>query len=263
MVHTPLRVGGSTYVTGLVPGAILGIGTGNVENPDDPDVRVWRVRRNWETADFSGEVAEHDGLLSIADIRQQYQTDWNEWPAAKGAPFEDVDDDGTFDPQIDIPGIPGSDQTIWYVANDINAGLYYDSPPIGLEMQVTMWAYYRPENDPFRDIVFKKVRLIYKGTSGIPANSTIEDMYIMQWSDPDLGDYKDDYVGCDSSLSMGFVYNNSTIDLDFGGYDLLSPAFGYVLLHGPVVYSPGDTTLVDFMPVADHRNLSMSSFLYY
>ncbi len=258
-----LRVGGSTYYSGLRPGAILGIGTGIVEDPNDAGVRIWRVRLDWGTADFYDEVQEQGGYLSAEEIRQQYQTDWNEWPASKGAPFDDVDDDGIYNPLIDIPGIPGADQTVWFVANDINGYSLYGSPAIGLEMQETLWAYQRPENDPFGDIVFKQVRMIYKGTASTPANSTIGDMYMSQWVDPDIGYPYDDFVGCDSLYSMGYGYNGSSKDVYFNDYELSPPAFGYILLYGPKIYSPGDTALVNFESVPDYKNLSMSSFLYF
>jgi len=258
-----LRVGGSTYNTGLIPGAIIGIRTGVTEDLDNPAVRIWRVRNDWETADFYDEVRERSWNVSEQDIRAQFQTDWNAWPAWKGAPFEDVDEDGIYNPEIDIPGIPGADQTVWYVANDINRLEIYGSPPIGLEIQVAMWGYQRPEMDPFGDIVFKQVRLIYKGTGSSLINSQINDMYISQWADPDIGKYFDDYVGCDSINALGFAYNSTVSDGTFNIYNIPPPSFGYQFLNGPAIYSPGDTAIINFVPRYDYKNLSMSSFFYF
>ena len=43
---------------------------------------------------------------------------------------------------IDIPGIPGASQTIWFVANDLNAArtkFMYGTQPMGVEYQATYW----------------------------------------------------------------------------------------------------------------------------
>ena len=56
--------------------------------------------------DLSSEINDGEGTES--QIRQQYQKDWNEWPATDGAPFKDVDGDGSYNPSTDIPGVPGS-----------------------------------------------------------------------------------------------------------------------------------------------------------
>ena len=53
------------------------------------------------------------------EIRTQYELDWTEWRAQDGAPFQDVDANGIYNPNVDVPGIPGAAQTIWFVANDL------------------------------------------------------------------------------------------------------------------------------------------------
>lgn len=256
-----LRVGGSTYLTNLDQGAIMGIRTGNYENPSAEDVRLWRVHRNWQMIDLLDEVLYRD--LSEADILEQYETDWDEWPATKGAPFEDVNGNGLYDPLVDIPGMPGADQTIWYVANDLAGIPNYGSPAIGLEMQTTIWSYERPEADPFQDISFKRVVLIYKGTSLSSESAQIEDMYISQWVDPDIGGSSNDFVGCDSLLNLGYGYNAEQTDWDFDLYNLRPPSFGYCLIQGPVIPSEGDTAIFNFQQKPGNRNLDMSSFFYY
>ena len=111
-VNGQKRVGGSTYSQGLLPGAVV---NGVRESVDEPHVRIYRVRDNWKTGSMISEI--NDGEGSEAEIRAQYEKDWNEWPAEFGAPYEDVDADGSYDPNIDIPGFPGANQTVWFVAN--------------------------------------------------------------------------------------------------------------------------------------------------
>jgi len=281
--QTPvLRAGGQTYAIGTVPGRIISRGV--AEDPDASDVRIWRVRRDYPTADLRQDAAD---LLDVplsnvtsADeeaVRTQYRTDWEEWPAEKGAPFYDADGDGIYTPQFDSdnftpilfpdadePGIADADQIVWFVANDLTDGAVrglYGSPSIGLEMQVTLWAY--DFEHTLNTAIFKRYRLIYKGTSTTPDEATIDSMFIAQWSDPDLGSFGDDFVGVDILLSLGYVYNSSEVDSAFLLYGLSPPAAGYVFLQGPIVESPGDTATFDFGLRPGFRNLPMTSFAFF
>ena len=227
-VNGQVRVGGSTYNQGLLPGRILA----NGQREDDalPGVRIYRVRKDWETGNLSAEV--NDGEGTEAEIRAQYEKDWNEWPAAWGAPYEDVDGNGSYDPNVDIPGVPGADQTIWYVANDLDPATtqqLYGSDPMGIEYQATFWGY--ASQTALGNTMFRKYKLINK------SSDTFEDMYVSMWSDEDLGDAGDDFAGCDVDLSLMFVYNGVAIDPVYGA---TPPAVGFDFFQGPIV--PGDPT---------------------
>ena len=128
-------------------------------------------------------------------------------------------------------------------------------------MQVTLWAY--NFEHVLNTAIFKRYKLIYKGTADTPVGATIDSMYIAQWSDPDLGSFGDDYVGVDTLLSLGYVYNSSAVDNAFLLHGLVPPAAGYVFLQGPIVESPGDTATFDFGLRPGYKNLSMSSFAYF
>jgi len=269
-----LRVGGSTYSTGLVPGAILTDSLGNVigrEDPNAPDVRIYRVRPDWQTADLRDDAAQYfmkspDSVTQqdIQQIRNQYTLDWNQWPTRKGAPYKDVNNNGQYDPSTDTAGIPGADQTIWFVANDLGPNAtVYGSPSIGLEMQMTIWAFNKP--GALNNIIFKRTRLIYKGTMTTPSNARIDTLYIAQWSDPDLGYYPDDFVGCDTILNMGYVYNSSPVDALYRDrFGLPPPAAGYDFFQGPIVPgAPNDTAIFDFQYRRGFRNLPMTTFTYF
>lgn len=244
-----LRVGGQTYQVGTVGGRIVVKGV--AEDRDGQSVRIYRIRRDWETANLRQDAAElEEKALSavtdaeIAVVREQYKTDWLEWPWQKGAPFYDRDGDGEYhpdpngkyDPTKDEPGLADADQVVWFVMNDLNSAQtqsFLGSDPIGLEVQTTLWGYAR--TDPLGNVIFKKFRYIYKGTAASVPGSRIEDFYVGQWSDPDLGDYSDDYEGCDTSLSLGFVYNASAEDANYRAFGLKPPASGYDFLQGPIV----------------------------
>jgi hypothetical protein len=279
--QTPrLRVNGShREITGLKAGKVLLTSSGQVIGSDDPETRhVWRVRKDYQQrysennpyylgdeqsmaydAAFSFEMDLED--VDQSDLRtlyEQYDYDWQNWPADEGAPFDDIDEDGHYDPDVDIPGYPGADQTIWLVANDIPITVdgdtvdisrrLYRSPGIGLELQMTIWGYEKGPMPYLENALFKQVRLIYTGNYESADTAHIDTMFISQWSDPDLGTYTDDYVGCDIETSLGFVYNSNPIDRFFlENFGLPVPAGGYAILQGPV---------------ANGETLGMSSFGY-
>jgi hypothetical protein len=277
-----VKVGGSVYRHGLQAGPILVNGTASVapvaDDPVNPANRVYRVRRDikpmpgvtdptdplaageW-TIIRNGEIPlvgqiEH---VDANQLLQQYWNDWLHWPAAEGAPYTDVDQSGTYDPAIDIPGVPLADQTLWYVANDLDAGrtlLLAASTPIGLEMQKTIWAYNLP--GALGNTIFAKTTLINK--SGIQLDS----MYVAQWSDPDLGYAGDDYVGCDTVLNLGYAYNATPSDVNFASYGLVPPAVGFDFVQGPMVHGAAtDTAVFGFARRPGFRNLSMTAFVFF
>lgn len=262
-----LRVGGSRYRTGLQPGWVEG------QIPiyiDHPRARIYRIRRDWpflapedvrqEAAEHYDKPAEIISGVEMQAVLDQYAVDWAEWPGDLGAPFIDKNGNDVWDgSNIDQPGLFSADQIIWFVANDFDEAATnrsFGSPPIGLEMQVTIWAY-KEILSPLGQTIYKRYRLINK--SGSP----IDSMFIGQFSDPDIGDYGDDYVGCYPADSYMFAYNSSPVDdIYFKWIHLMPPAIGYKLIQGPVVHSPGDTAIYNFQKIADYKNQQMTSFGY-
>lgn len=246
------RVGGSAYRSGLQGGKILSVN--NPESPDLPKNRIYRVRPDYKTGDLSSEVKDEGG--SADAIRAQYEKDWNEWPAADGAPYEDKNNNGQYDPATDVPGVKGADQTVWFVANDLNSGKtkdLYGANPMGIEIQVTAWGY--SQQGALGNMIFKKYVIINK------SNDTFQDMYVSQWSDPDLGNSTDDYAGCDTTLSLGYVYNANAADATYG--DLPPPAAGFDFFQGPIVPSSGSTAIFKGKVISGYKNLPMTAFYYF
>jgi hypothetical protein len=265
-----LRVNGYEYNSGTKPGIILGLRTGITEDPASPDARIWRVRRDFATADLKRDAAEFFGVLADSvtaemesTVRGQYALDWVQWPWQKGAPFYDVNHNGMRDADEE-PGIAGADQVIWYACNDIGVGMPpWLSPEIGLEQQVTIWAYSR--SGALANTIFKSFRLIYKGTASSSADAHIDSMYIQNNADTDLGDGLDDLAGCDTLLHLGYTYNGNPVDAFFSLYSLTPPAFGYTLLQGPIVSTgnPSDTAVFKFQRIARMKNLGMTASIYF
>lgn len=246
VVNKEIRVSGSYFRSGLRPGRIL---SGSVPE-DSSKARIYRVRRDYKTAKLSSEINDKEGTES--EIRQRYDKDWTEWPAFDGAPYEDVDQDGKYDPSIDIPGEPGVDETIWFVANDLDKKTSLDflgSLPTGIEMQCTVYAFRNP--GPVNNMIFKRYKLINKSTE------TIDSMYVMLFSDFDIGDAMNDFLGCDTLLNLGYTYNATPADNVYGE---IPPAGGFVLLQGPAVKgSPSDTAYMNGRRLHGMKNLPMTS----
>ena len=124
-----LYCGGSTYNHGLQAGRIITNGTASSlpvpDDPTNPANRTYRVRPDIRPTSDADTIAIEASLLqngeigyinrfqsyTANDLLQQYWDDWNNWPAAQGAPYTDVNHDGVYEPSIDIPGLPGADQT--------------------------------------------------------------------------------------------------------------------------------------------------------
>jgi hypothetical protein len=253
-----IRVGGNLDRPGMHAGRVLGT-PGNVtgrEDPQAPEVRIWKVRPDWATADLTEDAAyffDIDlGQVTNADIqavRDQYQADWNEWPAnTKGAPYDDVDGDGFYDPAVDIPGIQGAGQTVWLVSNDLDVSRstgFYGSIPTGIEFQLTAWAYM--STTPLNESVFYMGKWLYRGTPSTPQGSFIDSMYVVKWCDVCLGDWTDDLVGVDTTLDLGYAWNGVTPDPEYAAVGLNTPAFGWDFLNGVAQFTgdPNDSAIVD------------------
>ncbi|MDZ7360301.1 MAG: T9SS type A sorting domain-containing protein [candidate division KSB1 bacterium] len=293
------RVGGATYATGQRQGWVTGLGaTAQFVDPADPRARIYRVRRDWKemSADeLRRDAAESNEIAAstvtaaqMQQIADRYLKDWKEWPVDLGAPYIDRNGNGKYDPppdnftvadlidkKYDEPGIAGADpnspadQVLWCVFNDLHRPTStgrFGSEPSGLEIQMTMWGYKR--TDALGNMFFRKWRIINKGGVDIDAAGTkgglyLDSMYVCQWSDPDLGSFSDDLTGCDTTLSLGFIYNGNAVDTDYRKFNLPPPSAGYDFLQGPIVPSPGSRAVFDLKYRNNFKNLGMVGFSYF
>ncbi len=278
-----LYCGGSTYNRGLQAGRILQYGTATslpvADDAGKSEYRVYRVRPDIKpTSDAATITSETSALqnsevpyinhfesYTASDLLTQYWNDWNQWPASEGAPFTDangvahVNGGSGYDPTTCIPGFPGADQTEWMVMNDVNAPLsrgLYGSNPIGIEVQRTIWAYNRP--GALGNTIFLSYTFINK--SGVKLDS----MYVSQWADPDLGFAGDDATGCDTTRSLGYVYNGEARDANFASLGLPPPATGFDFFQGPIVPgAPTDSAIFNMRMLPGKMNLPMTAFTFF
>lgn len=161
---------------------------------------------NWEYVNwpvYDGAPA-HDG---------EYFTDSNENNVYDtGEEFEDFNLNGSYDTpdgQIEEgqdPPLFLGDQTHWCVFNDFSQNRHdnlFETAPLGVEIQQTLFGF--DDNNPLKNVMFVKWLIINK------SGGTIDSLYLGIWSDPDLGDASDDYVGGDSLLNLGYVYNGTAV----------------------------------------------------
>lgn len=177
--------------------------------------------------------------------------------AANLAPFFDYNNDGTYNPSNgDFPCIRG-DQAIYFIFND-DRSIHTESggQPLGIEVHGMAYAFHSPGDTAISNTIFLKYTIFNR--SGNDYSNT----YIGNWSDLDLGNGGDDYVGSDVSRSAYYVYNSSNDDQM--GYGVAPPAQGVVFLRGPEA-DPMDGVDNDRNGIIDELGEAwdMSRFVYY
>jgi len=188
-------------------------------------------------------------VLYRDSLAENPNNDYLNWPVAQGAPVDTL---------TGLPLMLG-DEMHWGVYNDLDIGKHVGSRGtagrgLGIEVRQTAFAFAR--EGALGNIVFMRFRAYNKG----PYDLT--NMFISLWSDPDLGDANDDYVGCDTLTSLGFCYNSQSEDANYGS---TPPATGYDFFQGPIVPGdPSDTAVGwNFTLWPGMKNLGMVSFNRY
>jgi len=211
------------------------------------------------------------------------------------APFFDANGDGIYNPYDgDYPTIkqgglrpatqPGSaqdslhyingftayaDEMIFWVMND-KGNVHTASNGSSIGIQVNELAFAFQSSDEINNMTFYTYNIINK--SGADLHAT----YMSQWVDPDLGCANNDRVGCDTSRSLGIVYNGfvsgatqqNGVTCDQGsvcpsgevGYGCNLPMLGIDYFEGPT-----DTTMITdpVTHIRSPKKLGMSSFCYF
>ena len=273
------RVNGVYYDFALQPGWIQEDGT--PVDVNNPRVKIYFIRKDWreltpeqlkqEAAYYFNTDTNAVNASMMSDLKNTLAENWKNWPVDLGAPYNDVNGNGVYDPvfdadgypdltQGDYPGVANADQVVWLVANDANSRLspaFSDSLPHNLELQLTLWTY-KGNFTPLSKTVFARYRLINK------TRYVLDSMFVGIYSDPDIGYYNDDLVGCDTTRDLWFAYNGKSEDAEFEKFGLTPPALGYTLLAGPMVKSdaPGDEAWSNFQRYPGYKNLGMTSFAY-
>lgn len=210
---------------------------------------IWWECANGLTVEGCEEIAQPS-----ADILNRIYT----WPAHGDvgleqdfylAPFYDRDGDGNYDPvgQGDYPwyddilgrddiqcGVDRrislfGDETHWWVFND-KGNIHGETggDPIGMEIRAQAFAF--ATTDDVNRMTFYNYELINRGTQ------TLFDTYFSQYLDADIGNYADDYAGCDVSRGLGYMFNgdlNDETNAGNQGYGANPPSIGCDFFEGP------------------------------
>ena len=121
------------------------------------------------------------------------------------------------------------DLTNWWVFND-RGNIHTESQgdPIGMEIHAQAFAF--ATDDEINKMTFYNYELINRGTQ------TLYNTYFSQYVDADLGNYNDDYAGCDVTRGLSYMYNGDLNDEPNSGrpgFGANPPAIGVDFFEGP------------------------------
>jgi len=171
--------------------------------------RIWKIdRKTIEIFKLNYQLPSYKIPAEIMD-----------WPAhGKGnftqklAPFVDLNSNGIYEPALgEYPDIKG-DQMLWWVFNDIGIHIETNSKPLGMEIHGSCYAFYHNSlvNSDSNFIINRTLFFNYKLINRSKQN--YRSLYVGLFNDVDLGNFKDDLVGCDTMENVGFGYNGDNYD---------------------------------------------------
>lgn len=203
------------------------------------------------------------------------------------APFVDVSPDGFYDPSTgDYPAYDVQnlalkdnlgfcksklygDKTLFWVFNDAG-GAHTETQGVSIGVEVRAQAFAFKTNDEINNMTFYNYEI--HNRSSFQLNQT----YFTIWTDADLGYYLDDYVGCDVSRGLGYIYNADGFDetaAGTNGYGDFPPALGCDFFRGPLadpndgIDNDNDANVVPQTPYTGTdepgETIQMSRFTYY
>ncbi len=198
-------------------------------------------------------------VVSRDDVAHYLRTgeatdDLLDWPVDWGAPVLDGDGiEGNYNLEDgDQPAIMG-DQMAWWVMNDVgNVHADTGSDPLGIEVQVSAFAAARGARAIEQATYY---RYLIVNRNSLPIDSA----YVSLFVDADLGDAVDDWIGSDTTLSMGYVYNGDNDDSVYGA----PPAQGYHVVQGPVGLPNGRDDDRDGAVDEEDERLGMTAATYF
>jgi hypothetical protein len=164
------------------------------------------------------------------------------------------------------------------VINDVGNihGASNSPTALGFEIQCQAFAFATADAD-INNATFYEYKIINRNTT-----TSIDSTHLGFWVDVDLGNYLDDYVGCDVGRGLGYGYNGDGNDEGISGYGINPPAVGLDIIQGPAAdTSDGidndmdscidctflkDTNgvIIDTIPdTVSPERIKMSRFVYY
>ena len=248
---------------------------------DSPQTEFERWNRQWKIN--KEEIINH--IYNWNNPNYEIPESILNWPgngddqlgqAYKLAQFIDINNDGTYDPGFgDYPLIKG-DQAVFMLYNDytsaqVNSGAY----PLGVEVHHTAFEFDCPNDSAFHNTFFANYKIINR--SGID----IFDYYAAIYTQFQIGNPTDNYVGCDTNLNCYFSYNDSIDDnyAYYPVYEYYPPAQGVCFLNANMnsfianyyMFNPTTSYLIQgkwdyYTPITyggnGHGGTEVTSYLY-
>lgn len=212
------------------------------------------------SAFHGGPIANNSAYNSLAYINQYQQSIWkvseaeitnhqtnfqtpgyvvpnvlSSWPgngdvslgvATKLAPFVDLNGNGLYEPSLgDYPDIRG-DEAVYIIMND--ESYQPDGNQLGIELHAMFYQY--SSGTYLNNTTFLNLRVINR------SNRTYYNFHEGLYLDFDLGNYSDDYIGCDPTNRLLYAYNGDDfdeLDLDIS-YGANPPCQGVLCLSHPL-----------------------------
>jgi len=197
------------------------------------------------------EQATIDKFKNVEELSASEDSLLREWPG-KGnpnlnfshlnqvmAPFVDVDGDEIYNPENgDYPKIKGN-KAVWWIINDIgNEHTESGGAAFGFEIQKMFYGF---EDDPELNYTsFFDVNITNK------SNNNYQDFIFGHRVDMDLGNYLDDFVGCDTLSAMGYTYNGDAFDESPEGFGENAPLQACQFINVPNEYYDNQNDLYGF-----------------
>ena len=193
-------------------------------------------------------------IYKVTSTSTNNEADYAQWGdmVPFGAPYEDINNNHQYDPGIDKPGRKDAAMTLFACLTDgfpethtSGEGFGGGTPPLFVELHFTAWAYTSPG---LEDIQF--INWVVLNKNKFPWKRTYMGVVV----DPDLGYANDDYIGCDTSLNLGYCYNGDNDDdpQQPYSYGTAPPAFGMDYFTSPVNHG-----------VNPPDSLGLTSFVYF
>jgi hypothetical protein len=180
----------------------------------------------WTITD--AEIAKHKASPGTNATIANWPTngDINQGETQYLAPFIDTDANKNYSPSNgDYPKINGSTMN-YMIYNDNGTHQETNALPIQAEIQNVVFTYDLP--GVLSNTIFFQYKIKNKSAN------TYKDFYAGFYADFDLGNYVDDFTGCDTNRNMFFTYNHNENDGGKLGFGQSPPAAGVVFLNKPL-----------------------------
>jgi len=235
---------------------------------------AWEFDRIWSVTQY--EISEFQWQFAQGNVQNgswEVPTDIAEWPAngntshiGELAPYTDVNVNGIYDPFVggDYPLITGSQEMFWVFNDNLAVHSEVIAAPLGIQVIAQARAYYCPGANDTTELVNNIT--LYEFTIINRSGRNYHDVVISWAQDNDLGDWTDDYIGCDTLNNAGYAYNSSSRDSSttypsFGNYPPIATS---IILNGPIA-PQGDLKDNDHDGVTDEvdEEILLSGFQTY